>query len=260
MSMSLKSFLSAMVAGAINPLIVEALDPALALQVSPLSFRLANGGGRREGYPLATLDSIRDAYMADAATERLVHVATGRSAITTTPLLSIRIGRASKEEVREVEEAKEVKASPWLQVLDAVSVYVPVLEPCEASVVLMRIAQGTELACGHAALNFAHGFGSIFGHKAKVEINTTMFDDPSPARCLIGLSGNVNPFGPVFVEFHCGAILANDRDELIPAYGRWWARSASHGEPQTTGSGRIPFSRETGFRLELRNPFHARLT
>src|SRR5262249_45346792 len=69
------------------------------------------------------------------------------------------------------------------------------------------IVDGTEIFAGYAGLAHASGFKSIYGHRAKIDIGGVIVGNYLPAAYLLGLSGYVNPVGPVFIEFRCGVVI-----------------------------------------------------
>jgi hypothetical protein len=108
-----------------------------------------------------------------------------------------------------------------------------ITQPGSFTVGATWLASQTEILAGHAGLFYATGFNSTYGHRAKVEIGGVSLGNYIPTAQLIGLSGYINPVGPVFIEFRCAVVVASGPvsggNDVIPVYGFWWARDSAPG-------------------------------
>ena len=98
-----------------------------------------------------------------------------------------------------------------------------ILQECKAQITAQWFDDKLEIWGGFAGLSNATGFGSVFGHRANVQISGTVFGNYLPASYLIGISGHINPVGPVYKEFRCGAVVTAGKP-LQPLYGEMWSR------------------------------------
>jgi hypothetical protein len=93
-----------------------------------------------------------------------------------------------------------------------------------ATISVMWWSDGLEIWGGVAGLVQAKGFGSVFGHRARIDVTGTAFGNYFPARYLIMASGWLNPLGPQYYEFRCGAIAQAGYTRLTPLFGEVWDR------------------------------------
>jgi hypothetical protein len=111
------------------------------------------------------------------------------------------------------------------------------------------LSDGVEILAGYAGVAQASGFLSLFGHRVKVDIAGTNVGNDLPASFLIGLSGYVNPVGPVFLEFRCGVVINADNDP-IGVYGTWWKRDVTN----NSGAKQLPAFTNDGWVINLETP------
>lgn len=102
---------------------------------------------------------------------------------------------------------------------------------------------GLEIWGGFAGLTSAQGFGSVFGHRASVQLTGTVYGNYLPGAYMIAMTGNVNPVGTTYVEFRCAVIIQAGKD-IQPLYGQQWDRDGN-------GKDLTRFNSKTGFGLDL---------
>jgi hypothetical protein len=100
-----------------------------------------------------------------------------------------------------------------------------------------------EIYGGEAGLGKATGFGSLYGHQARVEISGAQYGNYFPARYLITFSGYVNPMGPKFVEFKGGVILSPDGSRQPWSFEHW----SRDEEPASS----VDWDKDRGYVLKL---------
>lgn len=108
------------------------------------------------------------------------------------------------------------------------------------------IKDGLEIWGGDAGLGRAKGFESLYGHQARVELDGIQYGNYFPSQYLITFSGNVNPLGPVFVEFKGGVIIGAD-GLRYPWYFEYWMRDGK----EAVKVQRESFNPDTGWVLDL---------
>jgi hypothetical protein len=137
-------------------------------------------------------------------------------------LLRVKIGalQQSQGALSSALQAAEV-ASPLVALLNGT-----VLAAGTFTIGATWLVSKTEILAGYAGLFSATGFGSVYGHRAKVEIGGVPVGNYIPTAHLIGMSGYINPVGPVYIEFRCAVVVVSGLDppDVIPAYGSWWIR------------------------------------
>jgi hypothetical protein len=90
---------------------------------------------------------------------------------------------------------------------------------------------GLEIWGGYAGLApGVTGFGSVFGHRAKIDVTGFAYGNYLPARYMVVASGWINPVGPQFYEFRCGAVIRAGTSKPIPLFGDVWDRSGNKKE------------------------------
>jgi hypothetical protein len=102
-----------------------------------------------------------------------------------------------------------------------------------------------EIWGGFAGLTNAKGFSSVFGHRASVQLNGTVYGNYLPGSYLIGITGFVNPVGPKYVEFRCAAVIQAGKP-IQSLWGERWDRDG--GKPT-----KLEFTQDKGFNLAI-NP------
>jgi hypothetical protein len=106
-----------------------------------------------------------------------------------------------------------------------------------AAITVKWWADANEIWGGVAGLSYAKGFGSVFGHRAKIDVTGIPFGNYYPARYLITASGWVNPLGPQYYEFRCGAVAQAGQTRLTPLFGELWDRDGNARQlPPSVGS------------------------
>lgn len=92
------------------------------------------------------------------------------------------------------------------------------------------------------------GFGSVFGHRAQIEVTGCTYGNYLPARYLVVASGWINPVGPQYYEFRCGAVIRAGMRSLQPLFSNIWDRE---GHQSTLGYKRGPSG--SAFVFEISN-------
>lgn len=126
--------------------------------------------------------------------------------------------------------------------------------PSSLTIDVNWVCDGTEILAGFVGLSSATGFLSTYSHRATVEISGTNFGNYLPAAYLVGLSGSVNPVGPVFLEFRCGVLVSAAGRAIGPIglYGNWWRRDPPGNVASATP---LPsFDASTGWHISLQAP------
>ena len=238
-----------------DPSLNEALSPASGLIVSPYYFQSIETEGRwkhqtwgySEGRNLLPpeFDMPKDGdttYPDDPATgiysrlsrwKAFQESPTGEITSSGGPfirtrraeLLRVYIGQLREESPGAIGTAlKAADISPNL----ATYLNSTILANASFSVGAAWLVSQTEILGGYAGLFSATGFGSVYGHRAKVDIGGVSLGNYIPTAQLIGMSGYVNPVGPIFVEFRCAVVIVSGSGDpdVIPVYGTWWTRDS----------------------------------
>jgi hypothetical protein len=101
-----------------------------------------------------------------------------------------------------------------------------------------------EIWGGFAGLTSATGFGSVFGHRANVQLLGTVYGNYLPGAYMVAMSGWVNPVGTKYVEFRCAVVIQAGKP-VQPLFGQQWTRDA--GDTPTP----LNFSSDAGYQLHL---------
>lgn len=127
-----------------------------------------------------------------------------------------------------------------------------ILSPGKVVIDANWLTDGIEIYAGYAGLASATGFKSTFGHRAHVEIGGVTIGNYNAGAYLIGLTGNVNPVGPQFLEFRCGvAILGvSGTGSVIGVYGTWWERDSPAAPVH-----QMKFTVDKGWGIKYSDPF-----
>lgn len=159
----------------------------------------------------------------------------GKTSAFRIPLLDINIKKPSWAEQAVLDAITAIIGTPLGGAVGPV-VLRSILAPGSLVIDANWVCDGTEIHGGVAGLAWANGFQSLFGHRAKVEISGVSFGNYLPTAYLLGMSGYINPVGPVFVEFRCGVAVFADGG-ASPVYGSYWTRDSDwSGDPKPPNS------------------------
>jgi hypothetical protein len=91
---------------------------------------------------------------------------------------------------------------------------------------------GLEIWGGYAGLAPSPkptGFGSVFGHRARIDLAGCPFGNFLPARYLITASGWINPVGAQYYEFRCGVVIKAGSPKPTLLFSSVWDREGNAG-------------------------------
>jgi len=247
---------------ALDPTFNESLSPSAGLTVTPLIFSSIEQEGRWKvkDWKFSTFDSeerqltnriLADAHAAAESSKTSSPLANpanapvnfypsvGTGAATHRafgPLLTIKV---DKPPAKYNFIAAALQALQGSQAGALVSIYTALFEEASAQITADWQHDGLEICGGFAGLTKATGFGSVFGHRANVQLSGTVYGNYLPASYLIGMSGYVNPVGPKYVEFRCAAVVQAGKP-IQPLWGQQWDRDTGNPadlnfDPKRTG-------------------------
>jgi hypothetical protein len=100
-----------------------------------------------------------------------------------------------------------------------------------ARVEVMWWDDALEIWGGYAGLSpGATGFGSVFGHRAHIDVTGCAYGNFLPARYLLVGSGWVNPVGPQYYEFRWGLVVRAGQARPTMLFGSVWDREGHTAE------------------------------
>ncbi len=250
---------------ALDPTFNEALSPSAGLQVTPITFSSVDQEGRwkipewnfsqwntqaiQENRVLSNpimykslLDNGSVPNPANAAVTFYPGVGAGASAT-----------KRGYGRLLTIDIPKPSSASNYIGIaLAAMGSVIPAVVPVVLNNTILAEAyaeisadwqhDGLEIWGGFAGLTNAKGFGSVFGHRANVQLAGTIYGNYMPASYLITMTGNVNPLGPAYIEFRCAAVIQAGKS-IQPLYGQQWDRDGKQQD--------LHFGAKTGFVLNL---------
>lgn len=82
--------------------------------------------------------------------------------------------------------------------------------PSHAEIDAVWWSDGYEIWAGQAAAKHVNGFGSLYGHQARVELDGVSFGNYFPQSYFLTFTGFVNPVGPTFQELRGAVLLGAD--------------------------------------------------
>jgi hypothetical protein len=238
-----------------DPAFNEALSPAQGLQVTPHIFSSVEQEGRWKsdswGYnqerdltnPLTTNDP--PALLVFTPPPDVVDPPETQHRSMLLDLQILQMGKIERLLFGIAAGITVTLAAPALTLMDMSSIG----DDNRAAIDVTWWDDGLEIWGGYAGLApGTKGFGSVFGHRAKIDVTGCTYGNYLPARYLIVASGWVNPVGPQYYEFRCGAMIRAGRRGMQPLFSNVWDREGH----QTT----LSYARGPGgsaFLFQIRN-------
>jgi hypothetical protein len=202
----------------VSPEMIRALSPTEGFEAKPHTFQAVETEGRwkqekdfskRGLWPNPKTVTGLGKYQATLLTIE-VRTIDPKWIETLVPLIFQSMFPSTKLAATAMLNSRSLAIPPSVQkILPQISRAIADLEkPASAEVEALWWSDGLEITWGQAAAKHVKGFGSLFGHQARVELDGVSYGNYFPLSYCVTFTGFVNPIGPVFEEIR-GAVKLN---------------------------------------------------
>jgi hypothetical protein len=211
----------------ISPEMIRALSPTEGLEVTPHTFQAIESEGRWKKSPDWPQDDPR---IFTPPAKKIGKLRQWRATI-----LKIELDKIDQKFIQTIiklllatllpsvpklattTNLNQIRSDP-MGILAPLGKYLPSLgraladlqNPSSAEIDAIWWSDGYEIWAGQAAAKHVRGFGSLFGHQARIELNGGWYGNYFPQSYCLTFTGFINPVGPVFQELRGAVLLGAD--------------------------------------------------